>query len=354
MEFQEKLKDFAKKVPDLIENAQTEEATKMSLIMPFFSMLGYNIFDPTEFCPEFTADIGIKKKEKVDYTILDNNEPTILIECKPSSEKLDKHGSQLFRYFSTTKAKFGILTNGVEYRFYTDLDEANKMDLVPFMIFDMLNIKEYLIPELKKFEKQTYNQDMIFSTAEDLKYSSLIKEYLKNEMESPSDDFVKDILSHIYNGPRTQKVIEKYTPLVKRAFTAFINDLVNQKISSALSTTDETEKNETMESTNETYSEPESKIITTEEEIESYYIVRGILAGTIPLDDIAHRDTESYFGILYQDNNRKPICRIFIGATQKQILIPDKDKIFERHYIESLDEIYNYKDELIEVVKRYL
>ena len=148
MEFQEKIKDFAKKVPGLVENAQSEEATKMSLVIPLFGLLGYNIFDPTEFCPEFTADVGIKKKEKVDYAILDDGEPTILIECKPFTEKLDKHGSQLFRYFSTTTAKFGILTNGIEYRFFTDLDEVNKMDLVPFMTFDMLNIKDALIPEL--------------------------------------------------------------------------------------------------------------------------------------------------------------------------------------------------------------
>lgn len=352
MEFQEKIKDFAKKVPDLVENAQSEEATKMSLVIPLFGLLGYNIFDPTEFCPEFTADVGIKKKEKVDYAILDNGNPTILIECKPSTEKLDKHGSQLFRYFSTTTAKFGILTNGVEYRFFTDLDEVNKMDLVPFMIFDMLNIKEYLIPELKKFEKQNYDQDMIFSTAEELKYSSLIKEYLKNEMDNPSDGFVKDILSHVYDGTRTQKVVDKYTPLVKRAFTSFINDIVNQKISSALSTSEESETEDS--SKKENISEPESKIITTEEELESYYVVRGILAGTIPLKDIAHRDTESYFGILYQDNNRKPICRIFIGTTQKQILIPDENKNFERYYIQSIDEIYNYKNKLIEVANRYL
>lgn len=352
MEFQEKIKDFAKKVPDLVENAQSEEATKMSLVIPLFNLLGYNVFDPTEFCPEFTADVGIKKKEKVDYAILDDGEPTILIECKPFTEKLDKHESQLFRYFSTTAAKFGILTNGIEYRFFTDLDEVNKMDLVPFMTFDMLNIKEALIPELKKFEKQNYDQDMIFSTAEELKYSSLIKEYLKNEMDNPSDGFVKDILSHVYDGTRTQKVVDKYTPLVKRAFTSFINDIVNQKISSALSTSEESETEDS--SKKENISEPESKIITTEEELESYYVVRGILAGTIPLKDIAHRDTESYFGILYQDNNRKPICRIFIGTTQKQILIPDENKNFERYYIQSIDEIYNYKNKLIEVANRYL
>lgn len=354
MEFQEKIKQFASKVPELINNARTEEATKMSLIMPFFSLLGYNIFDPTEFCPEFTADVGIKKKEKVDFAILnDSGEPIILIECKPSSEKLDRHGSQLFRYFSTTTAKFAILTNGVEYRFFTDLDEINKMDSLPFMVFDMLNLKESLISELQKFEKQSYDPDMIFSIAEELKYSALIKEYLKSEMDNPSEDFVKDILSHIYDGARTQKIIDKYTPLVKRAFISFINDIVNQKISLALSVSNDEDNPEDTQ-TNEKPLQKKSKIITTEEELESYYIIRGILAGTVPLKDIAHRDTESYFGILYKDNNRKPICRVLIGANTKQLLIPDENKVFNRHYIKSLDEIYKYKNDIIEVAKRYI
>lgn len=351
MEFQDLIKDFAFNVPSLIENAQTEEATKMSLIVPFFHLLGYNVFDPTEFCPEFTADVGVKKKEKVDYAILNDGQPTILIECKPSSEKLDKHSSQLFRYFSTTPAKFAILTNGVIYRFFTDLDEVNKMDLLPFMEIDMLNLKDALIPEIKKFAKSNFDQDMIFSTAEDLKYSSLIKEYLKSESEAPSDGFVKEILSHIYNGQRTQKIVDKYTPLVKRAFNSFISDLVTQKISAALKQNDESADVEVAD-----IEPPESdtKVITTEEELESFYIVRAILAGTVPISDVSHRDTGSYFGILYKDNNRKPICRIFIGSNTMQIMIPDENKRFERHYIAKLEDIYNYSKDLISVVKRYL
>ncbi|MDY2991607.1 MAG: type I restriction enzyme HsdR N-terminal domain-containing protein [Hornefia butyriciproducens] len=352
MEFQEAIKDFSKKVPSLVENASTEEATKMSLIVPFFKLLGYDVFDPTEFCPEFTADIGIKKKEKVDYAILDNEgNPTILIECKPSSEKLDKHGSQLFRYFSTTTAKFAILTNGVLYRFYTDLDETNRMDLVPFMEIDMLNLRDALIPELKKFAKNNFDQDMIFSTAEDLKYSSLIKDYLKSEMESPTDDFVKEVLLHIYDGPRTQKIIEKFSPLVKKAFTSFVNELVNQKISSALSSSENTSD---ADPSLVIEKEPTSKIVTTDEELEAFHIVRALLVGTVPVEDVVYRDTESYFGILYKDNNRKPICRIGIGSKRMQIQIPDENKNFTRHYLNSLNDIYSYRDSLTTVVKRYL
>lgn len=349
MEFTESIKQFSERVSMLKDTISTEEATKMSLIVPMFQILGYDVFNPLEFCPEYIADVGIKKGEKVDYAILEDGQPTILIECKSCSETLDKHSSQLFRYFGTSPAKFGILTNGIIYRFYTDLEEANKMDLVPFLELNMLSLKESSINELKKFCKENFDKDKIFSTAEELKYSSLIKGVLSSEFESPSEDFVRFVLTNVYEGQKNQRIIEKFTPVVKRAFSSFVNEIVNNKISSALSK--DTEEMETQE-----IIEPEStsKVITTEEEIETFYIIRGLLAEVVDINDIVHRDTESYFGILYKDNNRKPICRINLDTKNKQILIPDENKKFERFYIDSLNDIYKYKNQLIEVVKRYL
>ena len=349
MEFTESIKQFSERVSMLKDTITTEEATKMSLIVPMFQILGYDVFNPLEFCPEYTADVGIKKGEKVDYAILENGQPNILIECKSCSETLDKHSSQLFRYFGTSQAKFGILTNGIIYRFYTDLEEANKMDLVPFLELNVLNLKDSSISELKKFCKENFDKDKIFSTAEELKYSSLIKSVLNSEFDSPSEDFVRFILTNIYDGQKNQRIIEKFTPVVKKAFSSFVNEIVNNKISSALSKdTDEQEVQEIPSI------EPSSKIITTEEEIESFYIIRGLLAEVVDVNSIVHRDTESYFGILYKDNNRKPICRINLDTKNKQLLIPDENKKFERIYIESLNDIYKYKKQLIDVVKRYL
>lgn len=348
MEFNELIKQFSERVCKIKDTIVTEEATKMSLIVPLFQLLGYDVFNPLEFCPEYTADVGIKKGEKVDYAILQDGIPSILIECKSCTDSLDKHSSQLFRYFGTTSAKFGILTNGIIYRFYTDLEESNKMDLIPFLEVDISQPKDATIIELKKFCKDNFDKEKIFSTAEELKYSNLIKDYLSKEMESPSEDFVKHILYYIYEGQRTQKVIEKYQPLVKKAFNSFINDLVNQKISSALSSNTESEQE------TETVVEDSnvSKIVTTEEEIEAFYIIRGLLAGIVPIEDIAHRDTESYFGILYKDNNRKPICRLNLDTKNKQLLIPDESKKFDRIYINSLNDLYEYKDRLIEVAQQ--
>lgn len=319
------------------------------MIIPFFQLLGYDVFNPGEFCPEYTADVGVKKGEKVDYAILINGNPEILIECKWCGESLSKHGSQLFRYFGTSPAKFGILTNGLIYQFFTDLDEANKMDLAPFLEINLNDLKDAQINELKKFSKEVFDKDNIFSTASDLKYSSLIKGLLAKDLDDPSDEFVRYILSNVYDGQKNQKVIDKFKSIVKKSFTGFVNDIVNQKISSALTPEADEQPNDTP-----ILDEQKSKIVTTEEEMEAFYIVRGILAGTIPIEDVVYRDTESYFGILYQDNNRKPLCRINLDTKNKQLLIPDENKNFERIYIDSLNDIYSYKNKLITVAKRYL
>lgn len=347
MGFNEDLKQLAERVISIKDSISTEEATKMSMIIPFFQLLGYDVFNPSEFCPEYTADVGVKKGEKVDYAILINGNPEILIECKWCGETLTKHGSQLFRYFGTSSAKFGILTNGLIYQFFTDLDEANKMDMTPFLEINMEELKDAQFNELKKFSKEAFDKENIFSTASELKYSTLIKNLLAKDLEEPSDDFVRYILSNVYEGQKNQKVIDKFKTTVKKSFNGFINDIVNQKISSAL--VPESTEQEAVVS-----NEPKSKIVTTEEEMEAFYIIRGILAGTIPVEDIAHRDTESYFGILYKDNNRKPICRLDLDKKNKQLLIPDENKNFERIYINSLNDIYSHKSKLISVAKRYI
>lgn len=319
-------------------------------LVPFFQLLGYDVFNPVEFCPEYVADVGIKKGEKVDYAIIISGEPTILIECKSCTETLDKHSSQLFRYFGTSPAKFGILTNGIVYKFYTDLDESNKMDLSPFLEIDLENIKESLLPSLKKFCKSEIDKDSIFSIASELKYSNLIKDLLKKELDDPSDDFVKLILSSVYDGQKNQRVLDKFKPIIKRSFNSFINELLNQKISSALNTENEKVAEET-----EIVEEATSNIVTTQDEIQAFYIIKGLLAEFVNnIDDIVYRDTENYFGILYKDNNRKPICRLQLSGKRMQLLIPDKDKNFERIYIDSLNDIYCHKDKLMESVKRYI
>lgn len=345
-DFGESVRALANKARNLRDSLQTEEATKMSLIIPMFTAMGYDVFNPNEFCPEYTADVGVKKGEKVDYAIMQDGEPRILVECKSANESLDKYGSQLFRYFSVTSAKFGILTNGIVYRFYTDLDEENKMDLVSFLEVNLFDLRDGSIAEMKKFCKPNFDTEKIFSRAEELKYSGLIKSYLLQEIDEPSDDFVRLVLNDVYDGMKTQKVIERYKPLVKRTFSLLVDEMVRRRLTAALEAEEDAQGEAETKNIAE---EPKSKIVTTEEELEAYYIVRGILAGHVPSSDVAYRDAESYFAILFKDNNRKPICRLNLDARQSHIMIPDEKKKFTRYDIDSLDDIYRYKDKLVAI-----
>ncbi|HFD3448537.1 TPA: type I restriction endonuclease [Enterococcus faecium] len=349
--FQDTLKQLGKRVVELKDSIGTEEATKTSLIMPFFAALGYDLFNPTEFVPEFTADVGIKKGEKVDYAIVLEGQPTILIEAKSINEQLTKHDSQLFRYFGTTVSKFGILTNGEEYKFFTDLDEPNKMDLTPFLTVNITKIKDSQIPELAKFHKDNFDVDKITSSAAELKYLNSLKNYLSSELNDPSEDFVKYLLTEIYDGMKTKQTVEKFKPIIKKGLNQFIAERVNDKLSAALKTSVTVEDNETKSESNTT-DETDSEIVTTPEELEAYTICKVVLKDTIPLDRLFYRDNRSYFNILLDDNIRKWILRVRFNTNGMKIELND-----ENHTVYELNEpidIYNYSSQIIDVVNKFL
>ncbi|MBR1384071.1 MAG: type I restriction enzyme HsdR N-terminal domain-containing protein [Ruminococcus sp.] len=360
MDFIDQVKQFSKRVESLKDNLLTEEATKTSIIMPFFALLGYDVFNPDEFMPEFTADVGIKKGEKVDYAILNNGEPTILIECKWIGEPLNRHGSQLFRYFSTTNAKFGILTNGRIYRFFTDLDESNKMDEKPFLEIDILNIKEAQVAELKKFHKSNFDIDTIFDVASELKYANEFKLIFSNQLQNPSDDFVRIFLANTYDGKFTQKVVDRFRPILKKSLNTYITELMNDKIKTALGSQDneaQTEENTNLENgQDEPVAEKrENRIITTEEELEAYFLVKNLLKNVVDINDVLYKDNERYMAILYKGKTTKWICRFYFNRTSnKYITIPDENKKEVRIDIANIYDIEKRKDQLITAVKRYV
>jgi len=350
MEFNNQIKSFSKRIEALIQNIKTEEATKTSLIMPFFQLLGYDVFNPEEFIPEFTSDVGIKKGEKVDYAIKIEGNVVLLIEAKPVFEKLEKHDSQLFRYFSVSKAKFAILTNGVNYKFYTDLDEHNKMDPKPFLDINLLDIKDSQINELIKFQKSTFDVDYIFNTAEELKYTNEIKQLLSQQLENPTESFTSYIIGEIYSGRKTQNVLDKFTPIVKKSYVQFINELVNEKIKNALD--NDSKVKEEVAISSETVS-VEPKIITTDEELESFYIIKNILKDTIDYARISYKDTESYFNVLIDNNVRKWVCRIFFNSKNKYLIVNSEQNNGEKFEFEEIVDLYKYKDILIDAAKRF-
>lgn len=361
MDFVDQVKLLSKRVETLQTSIQTEEATKTSLIMPFFQLLGYDVFNPLEFVPEYTADVGIKKGEKVDYAILTDGEPTILIEAKWCGEPLEKHGGQLFRYFATTKAKFGILTNGVEYRFFTDLEDPNKMDQTPFFMFDITQMKDQDVNELKKFHKSGFNVEAVLSAAEDLKYSNQIKTLLKKQMDDPDDKFIDYILSEIYCGRKTQNICDKFKPVIKKSLNQFVNDLMNDRITAALnkpaSSVIDTQTSPSeipnSQQEDERIVDIESKINTTQEELDGYAIVKAILYKILPVNRVYYRDTASYFGILYDNKNYKWICRLKVEKATKYLILPDGSPTGKKYPLENINSIFDYANEIIESASRF-
>lgn len=342
----EKIKNFAARIETMRENISTEEATKTSLIMPFFSLLGYDVFNPLEFIPEYTADVGIKKGEKVDYAIMANGDPVILIEAKSVSEKLEKHDSQLFRYFGTTRAKFAILTNGIVYKFYTDLDEPNRMDGTPFLTVDLSELKDSDLNELKKFEKSVFDISNILNTASDLKYCGLIKAFLKDEFLSPSDDFTKLVLSSgIYEGRLMQNIVDKFKPIVKKSISQYVNELVNDKIKNALNLQDTTPSPEGEIIEEPIVEDDRDGIETTEDELQAYYIIRSILGSCIPLERITYKDTISYFSVLIDNKVTRWICRIFFKENVKYAIIPNEQGNV-RYPLDTIDDLYKLAEAL--------
>jgi len=354
MDFKDLIKQLGDRVTKLKDNIQTEEATKNAFIMPFIQALGYDVFNPLEVVPEYVTDIGTKKGEKIDYLIQKDGEPMILIECKHWSQNLDIHSGQLLRYFHVSKAKFGILTNGIVYRFYTDIEEANKMDEKPFMEFDLTDIRDVQVEELKKFHKSYFEIENIVNTASELKYINEIKSVFNSELKSPSETFVKMFVSKVYQGRATEKVVQQFTEYVRKSCNQVISDIITERLKTALSK--ETEQKENINSTQPPQEEvisPEKKIETTLEEMESYYIIKAILRGKIDSGRIAYRDAVSYFTILLDDNNRKPICRLYLSGNKKMVGVFDQDKKETKKEISNLDDLYNIQEDILKIIDIY-
>lgn len=354
----DEIRNIAAKLEKGRHLVQTEEATKNAFVMPFIAALGYDVFDPTEVTPELNADVGVKKGEKIDYAVLRDGKPIMLFECKHHSVNLDnEHASQLFRYFSCTDCRVAVLTNGVEYRFFSDLDAPNKMDSKPFLVFRVLDFSEALVPELKKFAKDSFDIDALLSTANELKYVREIKNLLGKQLITPSEDFVRFCANGIGVPRMTQAVKDQFTQLTRKALADFVSDRMGETLKSALGTSVGNVSFETKVAAEfasaESKQDKDPKITTSEEELEGYYVVKAILRDMVDVKRIVHRDQQSYFGILLDDNNRKPICRLHFNAKQKYVGLFDSNKNEERIPIASIDDIYSYAERIRSTASNY-
>lgn len=353
MSFDEKIAALIQRLPKLVDHLETEEATKNALVMPFIAALGYDVFNPQEVVPEFTADVGIRKGEKVDYAILNDGEVILLFECKKAGADLRQaEMSQLFRYFSVTKARIAILTNGTQYRFYSDLEEANKMDSRPFLELDLEDPRPNALQEVKRLAKDDFDLEEILSTASELKYTSSIKKILAEQYDLPDEEFCKYFFSKANPGGRfAGNAKDSFIPLVKKALNQFVSEKVSDRLRSALETEGTLEPPEVEPP--EVVTPPASDIATTEEELEAFRIVRAIAAKAVNPERIVYRDAKTYMSILLDDNNRKPVCRLWFNTRQKYFETFNADKNETKNQIENLSDIYQYGEQVVSVIQNY-
>ncbi len=359
MTFEDNLTALATRAPQIIEQLETEEATKNALVMPFIQALGYNVFDPTEVVPEFSADVGSRRGEKVDYAIIDDGKPILLFECKTVGADLkEQQVAQLFRYFTVTDVRIGILTDGITYQFFSDIEERNKMDLKPFLEVDLLNLNGRAVRELKRFAKQSFDLDKMLEAAVSLKYTRAIKQVFSQQLNQPDDEFVRWIARQVYSGTVTQSVREQFSVLTKQALNEFINDRINATLKTALDRgSDEAESQDIAPSDEvdtagiDSIGDPGPE--TTVEETEAYLIIKALLRDKTDITRVAMRDAKTYCSVLLDDNNRKLLCRLHFNRSQKYIGLFDEQKHEERHAIDSLDEIFQFAVQIKATVSYY-
>ena len=363
MDFKDQIIQLSEKIDKLKDGIATEEATKTSFIMPMIAALGYDVFNPFEVVPEMDCDLT-KRGDKIDYAIMKDNTPILLIECKQCKQNLDLHSTQLAKYYAASNARFGVLTNGIEYRFYADLEKQNIMDEKPFLVVNMLELSDADIEQMKKFHKSYYNEHDILSTAQELQITIQIKDLLNKNFQQPDDEFTRYFVKCLNDWKSSSKLIEQYRPILKKSITSVINDIISDRLNVAMKSEEDCKPKQSEEQSasdmpaEETvkelpdgvvFQDKEKGIVTTQEEIDAYNIVRSILRQYVDVKRIQYNDYKSYFTINLDGSTWWWICRLHLGKRKKQICVP-KDKYASNEWIEisSIDDIFKYANNLKE------
>lgn len=364
MDFKDQLTQLSDKIAKQKDSIATEEATKTSFIMPMIAALGYDVFNPFEVVPEMDCDLT-RRGDKIDYAIMKDNTPILLIECKHCKQNLDLHSTQLAKYYAASNARFGVLTNGIEYRFYADLEKQNIMDEKPFLVVNMLNLSDADVEQLKKFHKSYYNEREILSTAQELQITIQVKDLLNKNFQNPGDEFVRYFVKYTGDGKSSAKQIEQYRPIVKKSIASVINDIIAERLNVAIKNENNTDKqpgDENVCNDDQTvhpeaeklpdgivFQDKEKGITTTQEEMDAYNIVRSILRQYVDAKRIQYNDYKSYFTVNIDGSTWWWVCRLYLGKRKKQFCIPkDNYASNEWNEIESVDDLFKYADKLKE------
>lgn len=322
MGFKEELQKLSIQIGERMVHITNEEMTKQSLILPFIQVLGFDVYNPLEITPEYIADFGQKKGEKVDYAVFKDSVAIMFFEAKSVNEKLLNHDAQLCRYFNSSEdVGIGIITNGIEYRFFTDLVSANIMDVKPFLIVDMLNLKESDFENLVRFKKESFDKETLVQYAEELVYTSELDYSIKELLKNPDDEFIRYLIKDFDIKKKTSTVLDKFRPIVKKSISNAVLDIVSNGL------LQQDVKNEKVDvivdqevsivSKNEDGNNKKSTVTTTDDELKSFEYIKNILldAGK-DIKGLDYRDTVNYFSI-YLVNSTKWFIRMNLDNSHK-------------------------------------
>ena len=368
MAFEDAIRAIAESIPELRVKGglQTEEATKQALILPFIEALGYSIRDTLEVQPESTADFGTRKGGKVDYAILSESTPIVIVECKQASSDLssEKDLDQLVEYFSTTAARvgsikglIGILTNGIAYKFFTDNPEnPNVMDKNPFWEVDLLSLDDKDMEQLGQFAKG-FNASQTVEAASHLRFISLLKHSFALQYDYPDGDFLRALALPLHSGNFNDNARRKFRPLVKEAFTQFVREQMFQAAESFTNRLADRMVETTDRQIAASEPEEERTLADTVEEVEAYKIVRAILGDVVAVDRVYINDTVNYCAV-YLDKAGQPLCRLYFNGKRKRLHLFDGNqgstRVVTQYDIDNPQDVHNYADQIRETARRYL
>ncbi|CAI0772518.1 Uncharacterized conserved protein [Serratia entomophila] len=324
--FRDKLKAHVHHVASVGQHCNTEETTKQALILPLLETLGFHPYDPTKVKAEYGADFpGVKVGERVDYALFCHAVPVMFIEAKSFSQNLTNHSPQLSRYFNATpEVTVSAITNGKEWRFFTDLKDKNIMDDAPFLKIDFSDLNDSDIEQLYRFRHDQFQPEALRTLAEESIYLTSFTKTISASLRDVDLDFVRYVANRS-NVQRqlNQRFLETITPLVRLA----VEKAVSAMVVSGLSVTTESATGLALESGDVNQLDPlapivdpeNSKIVTTYTERALFDNVAMILGGEA---DLSAKDTESYYSILFQGKTTRWILRYFDNKQRPTILLP--------------------------------
>ncbi|MCK6547613.1 type I restriction enzyme HsdR N-terminal domain-containing protein [Myxococcota bacterium] len=331
MSFQDDVLRFSDQIKARIPHIKGEEATKHALVVPFLQVLGYDVFDPREVKPEYAADFAKKRsgqQEKIDYAIFLNDAPVMFIECKPVGADLSDHEGQLARYFNATPTvRVALITNGVQLRVFTDLQQPNVMDPNPWLDVDLLSPKAAEIEALKRFRKFDFSANDVVSLAEEMVYYNSMTSFFAAQLREPTEPFVRFVLGETLSVNRvTAKIIERLTPIMRKALQAAILEHMARSFDRGPSTPQpaaEPTKQaidaqpppvpaQPVAAQEPGASEGRAGVVTTAEELACWERVAGWVREVHPNGGLGYRDSKTYF-TMHQGVLRKWFLRVNVA-----------------------------------------